>query len=344
MPPTDETLTIARQYRLKVGQLVDQETRRLVEAWARAWDLVAAEWETAIEQVLATDRPTLAQVRRLNRASNAMRATVRQLDQLVADMGASITNAAGEIVNLTSIYEPRLIATQYPPGTVTAITFDRVDQRALDAIVRRTTQQVAALTRPLTAEATDAMLRELVTGVTQGRSPRDAARRMIRAVEGDFNGGLQRALNIARTELLDAYRAAAAEHHAANADVLDGWIWSARLDTRCCPSCWAQHGTVHPLTEPGPLDHQQGRCARIPKTKSWADLGFTGMTEPASAVPDARTVFDGLPEADQLKIMGAQRLEMLRNGDIDWPDLSTRRVVDGWRDSFGVTPLKNLAA
>ncbi len=345
MPVGDDTLRIAGRYRLAISQVVDQETRRLVAAWARAWDQVAGEWDRAVADVLAADgQPTLAQVRRLTRAQNAMRATVRSLDTLVADMGASIVDAAGQIVSLTSVYEPQLIATQYPPGTVTAITFDRVDQKALDAIVRRTTQQVTALTRPLTADATDAMLRELVGGITEGRSPRDAARRIMKAIEGDFNGGLTRALNIARTELLDAYRSAAMEHQAANGDVLDGWIWSARLDTRCCPSCWAQHGTVHPITEPGPLDHQQGRCARVPKTKSWADLGFAGMAEPASAVPDARTVFAGLPEADQLKIMGPARLDGLRNGDFDWSDLSTRRTVDGWRDSFGVTPLSVLAA
>lgn len=345
MAISDETLRIAGRYRLEVGKAVDDEARALVKAWATAWDLISAEWEQAIADVLnAGDRPTLAQVRRLARAQDAMRATVRSLDQLVADMGARIVDAAGEIVQLTTTYEPQLIASQYPPNTVLAVRFDRVDQKALEAIVRRTTQQVTVLTWPLTAQATDAMLRELVRGIGQGRSPRDTAARILRAVEGDFNGGLARALNIARTELLDAYRAASLEHHQANTDVLDGWVWSARLDTTCCPSCWAQHGTVHPVTEPGPLDHQSGRCARMPKTKSWADLGFAGITEPASAMPDARALFSDLPEADQLRIMGPTRLAGLNDGSVAWEDLSTRRVVQGWRDSFGVTPVKALTA
>jgi hypothetical protein len=40
--------------------------------------------------------------------------------------------------------------------------------------------------------------------------------------------------------------------------------------------------------------------------------------------------------------MGAERLQLLQSGAISWDDLSTRRQTDGWRDSFGVTPLKNL--
>ncbi len=64
---------------------------------------------------------------------------------------------------------------------------------------------------------------------------------------------------------------------------------------------------------PGPYDHQQGRCARLPRTKSWRELGFD-LDEPASLLPDAETVFEALPADDQLAIMGGVRLELLRPG------------------------------
>ena len=47
-------------------------------------------------------------------------------------------------------------------------------------------------------------------------------------------------------------------------------------------------------------------------------------------------------ERTQKEIMGAERLQLLQSGSIQWADLSTRRQTDGWRDSFGVTPLKDL--
>lgn len=108
-----------------------------------------------------------------------------------------------------------------------------------------------------------------------------------------------------------------------------------------CPACWSMHGTVHPVTEPGPLDHQQGRCARCPKVKPWSQMGIAG-DEPADLIPDARKVFVGLPEVDQVAIMGSARLNLLRSGHISWEDLPQRRVTAGWRDSYAPRRVRDL--
>src|SRR5690606_17046295 len=105
--------------------------------------------------------------------------------------------------------------------------------------------------------------------------------------------------------------------HAANSDVLAGWVWQASLDRRCCPSCWAMHGRVFAADEPGPWDHPQGRCARIPKTRTWRELGID-LDEPDDDLPDAQARFWALPHTARLAIMGPTRLELLRTGRIDW--------------------------
>jgi SPP1 gp7 family putative phage head morphogenesis protein len=241
----------------------------------------------------------------------------------------------------------RIIASQFPgeagDQAALGVRFNRVPADQISAIVKRTTQQITKLTWPLTRAATEAMKRELVRGVAMGDNPRESARRLLQRLEGRFNGGLARALNVARTEILDAHRAAAAASQEANSDVLAGWVWTAKLDARTCPSCWAQHGRLHPLAEPGPLDHQSGRCARTPKTRSWRDLGFD-VPEPPDVVPDARQVFASLPRADQLTVMGGARLGALQHGDITCADLSRLRRTTGWRDSYGVTSLEDLLA
>jgi SPP1 gp7 family putative phage head morphogenesis protein len=241
----------------------------------------------------------------------------------------------------------RITASQFPiqagsPAQIIA-TFDRVNDAALSAIVRRTTEQVTSLSMPLSAQAEQAMKSVLVRGVAVGENPRTAAARMLDRVEGAFNGGRNRALVIARTEMLDAHRAAAALQDKANASVLAGWEWVAQLDRRTCPSCWAQHGSRHPLDEQGPNDHQQGRCARVPVTKSWRELGFN-IDEPASILPNARQVFDNLPQEHRLAIMGAKRLDLLDSGQIGWSDLSVKRSTAGWRDSYAPASLADLAA
>lgn len=337
--------------RAAVDALADGVTRRLVAAWVRTWDTVTWELADAIGELqsLAQDGqwPSRRQVERAERARRGLDLVRQALERLAALARTEISRAAGDAADVAVARMGQIIASQYPAEAgdpaVLAVRFGRVPEDQISAIVQRTTQQIHALTWPLPRLAVEAMKQELVRGVVMGDNPRAAARQLLKRLEGQFNGGLARAMNIARTEILDAHRMAAAASQEANSGVLAGWVWTAKLDSRTCPSCWAQHGQLHPLEEPGPLDHQSGRCARTPKTKSWKDLGFD-VPEPADVMPDARQVFDSLPRADQLAIMGPARLDALDRGDITWDDLSTRRRTDGWRDSYGVTPVRNLLA
>ena len=351
MPAGPETIRLTNELRATLADTVDADTRRLVAAWARAWDEVAAEWEAALLDLATVDPdegwPRRRVIARAERAQQAMAATIDQMQRLASAAEVNVISAAGDVVDIERLYQPRIIASQLPatagPTARLAVTFDRVDPDALAAIVQRTTEQITAATRPLSVEASDAVRRAVIRGVATGESPRTTARAMLRRVESAFNGGLTRALVIARTETLDASRAAAAVQQQANSDVLTGWMWTADFSSRTCPSCLAQHGSIHRLSDPGPLDHQQGRCSRTPITKTWRELGFA-IDEPPSAVPDARVWFAGQDQATQLQIMGPSRLEALQSGAVGWDDLSTKRTTDGWRDSYGVTAVRDLPA
>lgn len=350
MPVVKETERVAREIRLAVKAAADDETRALTRAWARAWDEVVREFELAAAEIVDAAQTgqtiTTGQVRRLARAQDALEAARESIDRVLARQGRRIVTTVQDIVNATAGANARLIATQIPKteGTTAQIAarFDRVSREALDAIVERSTDRIASLNQPLSRQASEQMLRALVRGVPAGQSPRTVARRMVRAVEGRFNGGLARALTIARTEMLDAYRVAAGAQQAANADVLQGWMWSAQLDRRTCPSCVAQHGSIHSLEEPGPWDHQNGRCARTPVVKPWKQLGFS-MREPASSVTTGPEWFGAQPAATQQQILGPDRLAALNAGRASWDDMFQRRRTTGWRDSYGPTPAKDVA-
>ena len=182
------------------------------------------------------------------------------------------------------------------------------------------------------------MRRELVRSVAVGDNPREAARRMLQAVQDGFNGGLTRALVISRTEMLDAHRRAAQAFRTANRDVIDGWRWMCDLSTRSCPACVGMHGTIHPADEPGPAGHQQCRCVAVPVAKSWRDLGFD-VEEPPDRFPDADRWFDGLPEADRRELLGPSRYEAWQAGDYPRDRWATVRSTDGWRDSYVPSPV-----
>jgi hypothetical protein len=230
-----------------------------------------------------------------------------------------------------------LVGMQLPPQYAPFV-LNPVPADALAAIVARSQEQVTVLAYRLSDEATRAMSRHLRLGVATGANPREAARRMVSAVEGEFNGGLARAEVIARTEMLDAYRAAAATHHDANADLLKGWTWLADLSERTCPSCLAMNGTEHPLSEDGPLDHQQGRCQRIPTTKSWREIGIDRDEPPAAVVPDTQAWLADQPVSTQRGILGPARWDAWQDGQYPPSAWSERRTSTGWRDSYHTTP------
>lgn len=342
MAVTSDTLRLAAGVKLAIGTEVDAATADLVRAWAAAWNVLLPVWADAIreasEQVYDGDTTWRAWARQ-ERARKALHATAVQMQALAEQAGVTITGHLPAILDITTTGHDAGIRTQSPPGVT--VTYTRVDPDALEAVVKRTTKQITARTKPISAEATRAIKQGLVQGVAEGMNPRNAARIMLERTRGGFAGGLTRATTIARTEMLDAHRAAALKADEAAADVLQGWQWQATLSTRTCPACLAKHGTVHPLSEPGPIDHPNGRCTRLPILKPWKDLGFA-IPEPEPVVPDARAWFDALPEADQLRVMGQDRLALLKSGHIEWADLATVRANPDWRPSIQITPVRDL--
>ncbi len=336
MPTTARTLRLERQLRAKLGNTLDQQTRDLVAAWARAWDEVAGDLNDALTLLLtdAVDgHVSRALMLRNRRLQKALAVIAEKLDDLATAAGVRISGDIHGIVDQAGAAQAEIIASQLPD----AFDFDleawsRVDPAAIDAIVQRTTEQITAAHYPISDDAYDVVRRELVRGVAAGSNPKDTAARMVRRAEKGFNGGLSRAINIARTETVDAHREAARVGQNQHADVLAGWIWLAELTPRTCPACLAMHGREFPLDEAGPHGHQQCRCSRTPKTLSWADLGID-LDEPADAIPDADAFFVHLSPEEQRQILGPERYRAWVQGDFPREEWAKRRSNDGWRDS-----------
>ena len=67
-------------------------------------------------------------------------------------------------------------------------------------------------------------------------------------------------------------------------------------------SCVALHGSVHPVTETL-NDHHNGRCAMIPNTVTYRDLGLHVDT-PELEIESGRDWFKEQPAAMQQQMMG----------------------------------------
>lgn len=340
MAITSNTLRLQEQLRAALLRITDAQTRDLVRAWVTAWDEIEPDLISALlEQLVAGEDITRAQLLRSTRLRNALAVVKDQLETLARAAGVRISGDLQAVLDAAGGAQASVIDSQLPAHgekLVDLEAWSRVDARQLEAIVRRTTRQITSRARPLSTQAYGVVRRELIRGVAAGSNPRVTAARMVRRAEQGFNGGLTRALAIARTETLDASREAAQLGRMQHADVLRGWSWHCELSERSCPACISMDGTVFPNDDPGPSDHVNGRCTAVPITKSWADLGFD-IPEPPSIRTSGSEWFGSLDAAAQRRILGPGRYDAWTAGHYPMGDWSTMRANDGWRESLQVT-------
>jgi SPP1 gp7 family putative phage head morphogenesis protein len=234
---------------------------------------------------------------------------------------------AAELVDLV-LPEGVTASPTAPPGTppqpVVAQTIN-VPAAAIERAVPTST-----LLAGLAPQAQEAVGNALAAGLAQGKNPRAVARMMRDAL----GGNLTRALTIARTETLRAYREASREVYGQNAQYLRGQVWVSALDRRTCPACIALHGTFIPLGEPMAA-HPNCRCATAPATKPWRELGF-GATPDAVEIESGAQWFRRQSEDTQRQVLGESKYALYRARRITLPDLVQRRENPVWGASSQV--------
>lgn len=335
MPVTRKTLRTARTIRVDIDREVEEAVADLVRAWGVAWDAVADEWRAAVADLTGAMQdgrwPSRAAILRSARVQRAMQITAAKIDELGRHVGVRVVQSLPSLLATQEALLVDLIGSQVP-DTFT-VDWARVSDKQLEAIVKRTTQQITARTRPLSRHVQAGLKQELVRGVATGTNPNRVAKILMDRFGTRFNGGLWRARTIARTEMLDATRAAAFESRKANRSLLAGWRWLCSFSNRTCPSCLDMNGRLFPVDEPGPNDHQCGRCTAVLVTRPWHELGVN-VPEPQSTFPDAKAWFARQSAATQLRIMGSDRLAALQAGQLQWGQIAVRRSNPGWRDSW----------
>ncbi len=326
------SLTLLRRLARHNGGLIDATVRDITASWLQAWNDLDPAWQAGIAAILDQYASTGVwpppwQVTRIEAVARATVRTERSLAGLLAVASAMTTDAAGRISAATLAAEPTVIAAQ--SAAVTAVELaETVPTSTVASALAARRNRIGALHRPIAADVVAAIGRVFThPPTTTGRAGLDAG--MLTRIRAGFDGGLTRTVTIARTEPVDAYRTTAQIVHAANPRLVTGWAWLCQLDLRACVSCWAMHGTRHPLDEPGPAGHPSDRCQRLP---------LVG----ANTLPSAETRFRRLSRRDQLTVLGPARLELFRSGQIGWADLAVRRAAPGWRDSYVPRPVADL--
>jgi SPP1 gp7 family putative phage head morphogenesis protein len=205
-------------------------------------------------------------------------------------------------------------------------SWDRLPTAALDLLIGRASHggPLGALLNEIVPLAPDKVRDTLAYGVAAGKNPRVIAREVQGAAQITRN----RALVIARTEIVGAHREASTDAMR-HTNVVKTWTWLSAKDRRTCASCWAQDGSEHPLDEQM-ATHPCCRCSKVPQTLSWAELGFPGIPDNRPVLPTGPEVFERLPEGDKLAILGPGKLDALNSGQATLQDLVRRTHSRRW--------------
>jgi len=348
MPGKSELERALEQFRRNLLNKERRSASTMVRVYGQMWKQIKAELErlnTEYEAVkVRGEEPSKDWIRQFNRARAFRDQVERQLSSFAQYAEGKIRQEQYEAISAAEANAEALTRKalgKLPKGI--NIDWNRVPTGAIEEMVGLTQSNspLHKLLMSISAEGAKGAENALIQGLLMGKNPRATAP-LIRDALGI---PLSRALMIARTETLRAYRTATQQNYSANSDVLEGWIWHSACDLRTCAMCWMMHGTVHPSSEPME-DHPNGRCSMMPRTKSWAEIGkMIGVD--LSDLPDTRPAitpgidqFKELSMEEQMNILGPAKWAAWKEGKFELSDLVGRKYDKVWG---GMTYEKSLS-
>lgn len=336
---------IARQ-RAQILRADDQTRRALIRAHRKVLQRLRSELDALtaqIEAARAEGPVTETWLRRQDRFRSLIADMERETATFLRVAAEEIQGAKGEAVARALDHAPKLTVASLGPAprnarAAIAGSFDRTATPAMREMVSRAAdgRPLGQLLGRIAPQAAGRVRDSLIFGTASGRGVRHIA------AEVSHLAGmpLRRAEVIARQEVIGAYRAASHEAYE-RSGVVEGWVWHTALDDRTCSLCWEMHGSFHSMSE-SLSSHVNCRCAEVPRTKSWNELGFDGVPDGRQTIESGADIFDGLPEADKLAILGRSRLEAYNAGQITLSDLVRETNHPRWGKGLRQATLSEL--
>lgn len=219
----------------------------MVRVYGAAWRRIQDELDRLDTEYLAAktrgEKPGPEWIYQYNRARAFRDQVERELNEFSRYAESSTREQMAAAIRAAEEHAEHLTraALGKPPHGIT-IPWNRISTAAVEQAVGLTQPEspLHQLLLSIGGEGAQAAEDALINGVLMGLNPRKTAR-FVRQALGTT---LSRALRISRTETLRAYRESTRQSFLANGDVLEGWVWSAKLDTRTCAMCVAGETTV----------------------------------------------------------------------------------------------------
>lgn len=307
---------------------------QMLAAWTDSYWGVRKDLDAFLDKVAAAQSlglPTSpAWAFQEQRLKNLLDTTKVQIARYAADASLVTEKAQWSAIQASLKHAEKLAATAVAsdlPGI--GVSLANVNPKNLEHLVGHLAngsvlRNHLELTMP--AKAASKVQEALIHGLATGKSQDWMRRKATEAL------GLShtRATTILRTESLRAYRAASRAAYLANSDVLGGWVWNAHLDSRTCVACAIMDGTKHPLD--ATLDgHPRCRCAMVPRTKSWKELGLgDDLPDTRPPIRSGKEWLESQTPAVQRAMMGPAKFDAWTKGQITLDDMVARTYSPAW--------------
>ena len=341
MPITPEMLERAQRFRAALLARERRAASGIVRFYGRIWNQLQGD----IRQLEGTISDMRAAGEDVGRGTiwrlERMKAIQRQANQEMAKFsqfaGETISGAQREAIAAGERDAHQLMLAGFPPDATIPIGFTRMPRESVEAMVGtlQDGSPLVDLLQKAVGDAGEAFGETMVTGLAAGWNPRKLAEEL----RSSFGMGLTRSLRIARTEQLRAYRTATLQSYQ-ESGVVKGWERSAALDNRTCMACIMLDGKVYPLDEPM-ADHPQGRCACLPITPTWRELGFD-VDEPDFQREMGPDWFERQDEATQRQMMGTGMYDAWKAGKFEAAGIPKLREDSVWGNSWVPKSLTEL--
>lgn len=315
---------LADQFHKNLGQQDARTARVLIDGYFVVQQRILAEYAALGNKIQAAQAAGAAVSPSWLLQQQRFEKFLQQVDFQVAQyaafagtvIGASKQNFVQKAMQNT---QALLQAQSRSPGQQARVSasFSTMKVEALQAAVAFTTDgPLKNLLSTLAPSGWKAAREALIRGVGLGYNAKQIAGELAQSLSIPPT----RALRIARTETMRAYREANRLIYQENEDMIVGWRWNASMSRRTCPVCYAMHGKIFPA-KTRMATHVNCRCIQIPVTREWEELGFDGVQNPPLPNTDGEARFAKLSPSEQQEILGKAKFEAFQQGKISLQNL-----------------------
>lgn len=323
-PTQPEIYQAAVDFKDALLQRDEIASRRIVEAYTRSFRKMEQNIRVLTEKI-ARARATGQYISpswafQIDRYQTLQRQITNEVTRIAGTVEQTITTNQTAAVQQAVANTGTLIE-MGAQSTGVSVSFSQLPTAATESIVGFLSDgsPLKGLLDKLPGMAGQAVAEALTDGITRGLG----ATKIASNIRNALGGNMTRAMTIARTETMRAYREATSRTFNQNRDILVGWVWVASFSRRTCASCLALAGSVHRLDE-RMESHPRCRCVAQPLLRGQA-----------VTIQKGDEWFATQPEEIQRAILGSNvALNAYRDGRVTLTDFVGRQNSPQWGQPY----------